>query len=249
MKRGTIEQFHTFMAGIPPGVSWAAVAELFDHTPAVVFFVKDAEGRYLAVSRSLVERYRLKDASEILGRRVKEVTPGEFGVRYSAQDQAVLKTGRPIRNRLELHWQARGRATWCLTTKLPLRDAEGKVVGLIGISHDLPELGDRASVPANLVGALDFLDEAYGESITPAGLARRAGLPPARFARFIKRIFHRTPTQLISHTRLSAAARRLAETDRSVADIAHACGFYDHSAFTRAFHAATGQTPTEFRAR
>jgi AraC-like DNA-binding protein len=39
----------------------------------------------------------------------------------------------------------------------------------------------------------------------------------------------------------------LAETDRSVADIAYACGFYDHSAMTRAFRSATNQTPSQFR--
>jgi AraC-like DNA-binding protein len=39
----------------------------------------------------------------------------------------------------------------------------------------------------------------------------------------------------------------LEESDRSVADIALDCGFYDHSAFTRAFRSATGRTPTEFR--
>jgi AraC-like DNA-binding protein len=48
-------------------------------------------------------------------------------------------------------------------------------------------------------------------------------------------------------TRLAAAARLLIETDRAVADIAYDCGFYDHSAMTRAFRSATNLTPTQFR--
>jgi AraC-like DNA-binding protein len=56
-----------------------------------------------------------------------------------------------------------------------------------------------------------------------------------------------TPSQLIAQTRLAAASRLLRETSKPVADIAHACGFYDHSAFTRAFRSATGLTPTQFR--
>jgi AraC-like DNA-binding protein len=48
-------------------------------------------------------------------------------------------------------------------------------------------------------------------------------------------------------TRLAAAARLLVETDRPVADIAYDCGFYDHSALTRAFRSATNLTPTQFR--
>ena len=83
--------------------------------------------------------------------------------------------------------------------------------------------------------------------MSPTLLAERAGIPPVRFARLIKRLFRTTPSQLIAHTRLTAASRMLEESRRPVAEIAHACGFYDHSAFTRAFRAATGMTPTRFR--
>ena len=68
-----------------------------------------------------------------------------------------------------------------------------------------------------------------------------------RFARLIKRIFRLTPNQLIMQTRIAAAARLLTESDRSVSDIAYECGFYDHSAMTRAFRSATRLTPTQFR--
>ena len=63
----------------------------------------------------------------------------------------------------------------------------------------------------------------------------------------IKRLFRITPSRLISQTRLAAASRMLEDTDKQVAEIAHASGFYDHSAFTRAFRSATGATPSEYR--
>ncbi|WP_265595340.1 helix-turn-helix transcriptional regulator [Verrucomicrobium sp. BvORR106] len=88
----------------------------------------------------------------------------------------------------------------------------------------------------------------YADPLTPAELARIAKLPTARFARIIKRIFGITPIQLISKTRIAAASRLLRETERSIAEIAHECGFYDHSAFTRAFRAVSSVTPTQFRA-
>ena len=43
--------------------------------------------------------------------------------------------------------------------------------------------------------------------------------------------------------------RLLRDTERSIADIATSCGFCEHSAFTRAFHAETGTTPKEFHYR
>ncbi len=64
----------------------------------------------------------------------------------------------------------------------------------------------------------------------------------------MRRLFGLTPSQFIAKTRIAAASRLLRETDQSVADIALACGFYDHSAFTRTFRAMTGVTPTQFRA-
>ncbi len=228
---------------------WRVIEALFAHVPDTAFFVKDAAGRYLAVNASLVERCGLQDRAELIGRRPDDVFPGDYGRIPAAQDAAVLRTGRPLHDHLEVHWSARGRPGWCLTTKLPLRDAAGKIVGLVGISRDIGTPGDRGSIPAGLAEAVDFLAEKFSEPISPAALAKRAGLPPVRFARAIKRIFRITPSQLITQTRLSAAVRLLEQSDDGVAAVALACGFYDHSAFTRAFRSASGQTPTQFRAR
>jgi PAS domain S-box-containing protein len=228
---------------------WHTVETIFDHVPDTVFFVKDAAGRYAAVNATLVQRCGLRHKAELIGRRVEEVFPRELGAVFAAQDARVLRTGRPIHDHLELHWYARGKPGWCLTTKLPLRDAAGRVAGLVGISRDLRAPGERDSIPASLADTLEFLEEKFAEPISPAQLAKRAGLSPVRFARLIKRIFRLTPSQLITQTRLAAAAQLLTDTGQSVAEIALACGFYDHSAFTRAFRSATGQTPTEFRGR
>lgn len=226
----------------------AGVAELFRRVPDTAFFVKDSAGCYVLFNQSLVDRCGLRGDHELLGRHVRDIFPAELGERYAAQDEQVLRTGRPLLDQLELHWYSHRRTGWCLTTKLPLRDAAGKVVGLMGLSRDLLALRDAAQIPAGLLGALEHLDAHYAEPVSPLTLAHRAGVSPVRFARLSKRIFQLTPTQLIAQRRLAAASRLLLETDHAVAEIALACGFYDHSAFTRAFHAATGSTPTRFRA-
>ena len=228
--------------------SLSLIEQLFDHVPDTVFFLKDVSGRYVAVNQSLVERCGLKGKTELISRRVHDVFPPELARRYAAQDETVLRTGRPIVDRLELHWYARRRAGWCLTTKMALRDGNGAIIGLVGISRDLRAPGDRESIPSTLAGTLEYLEAHFGDDVSPASLARRAGLSPIRFARLIKRIFLLTPSQLSTQTRLAAASRLLLETKQQVAEIAHACGFYDHSAFTRAFRSATGMTPTQFRA-
>jgi AraC-like DNA-binding protein len=69
----------------------------------------------------------------------------------------------------------------------------------------------------------------------------------ARFARIIKRIHGISPMQLITKTRITVGCRLLRDTDASIAQIALDCGFADHSAFTRAFRAVTGMSPSEYR--
>lgn len=231
----------------PDGLRAEDLRRLFDHLPDVVFFIKDRAGRYLAANRALAERCGVSDPAILCGRPVGAVFPEKLAARYAAQDEAVLRTGRAIMDRLELHWHRRGREGWCLTTKLPLRNGAGEVTGLVGISRDLRAPGDKEGIPGSLTGALEYLEENFGEPLTPALLAARAGLSSVRFARLIKRIFRLTPGQMITQTRLAAAARMLSETRLTVAEIAVECGFYDHSAFTRAFRSATGVTPTRFR--
>jgi PAS domain S-box-containing protein len=223
------------------------IEQLFDHVPETAFFLKDSHGRYLAVNQSLVERCGLQEKQQLIGRHVRELFPKDLAELYAAQDQAVLRTGHPVIDHLELHWYSRRRPGWCLTTKLPMKNALGEIVGVVGISRDLRAPGDRESIPSSLVPALEYLQDHCDEAISPRSLARLAGLPSVRFARLLKRIFRLTPNQLIVQTRLAAAAHLLTETDRGVADIACSCGFYDHSALTRAFRSATNLTPSQFR--
>ena len=244
MKLSTTSAIRAVASGVDPRL----LEQLFDHTPDTAFFIKDAGGRYLAVNQSLLERHGLRDKAQMLGRRPCDVCPGDFGRIPAEQDASVLRTGRPIIERLELQWYSPHKPVWCLTTKLPMRDAAGTVTGLIGISKDVRSPVAPQEIPGGVAAALARLETGFAGPLTPAELARIAQLPAARFSRIVKRIFGITPMQLISKTRLAAASRLLRDTDRSIAEIAHECGFYDHSAFTRAFRAVTSVTPTQFRA-
>lgn len=222
------------------------VENMFDHVPEIVFFIKDAEGRYIAVNKSLVERCGFEEKKQLLGLTATQIFPKDLAEIYFDQDQKVLQ-GQTIVDHLELHWYAHRKPGWCLTTKLPIFGPMNSVIGMVGISRDLLAVGRGEFVPPGLTKAMEYLESHYDEPITPGMLAQRSGLHPARFARLIKRIFGFTPSRLILQTRLSAAAKRLVETKKSIADISLDCGFYDHSALTRAFKSIINLTPTQFR--
>jgi AraC-like DNA-binding protein len=221
------------------------VADLLHDT---AFFLKDAAGRYVVVNQSLLERHGLKDKAQMIGRRPCEICPGDYGLIPTEQDMQVLRTGRPIVERLELFWRRPHVPVWGLTSKLPIRDESGGITGLIGISKDLASPASREDIPPELAEALRSLEAAFGEPVRPSSLARKAGMTPVRFARAVKRIHGITPMQWITKTRITAGCRLLRETETPVAEIALECGFSDHSAFTRAFRAVIGMTPSDFRA-
>ncbi len=220
------------------------VADLMHDT---AFFIKDVTGRYVLVNQSLVVRHGLKDKSQMLGRRPCDVCPGDYGRIPTEQDEQVLRTGRPIIERLELFWRRPNVPVWGLTSKLPIRDERGQVTGLIGISKDLASPVSRDDVSSEVARVLRYLETAYEDPVSPSSLARKAGMTAVRFARTIKRIHGISPMQLITKTRITAGCRLLRETDASIAQIALDCGFADHSAFTRAFRSVTGMSPTEHR--
>jgi PAS domain S-box-containing protein len=231
----------------PTSIDLELLSRLFDLSPDVAFFIKDAAGRYVAVNQSLVERHGLKSKSQVIGRCPREICHGEFGQIPTEQDRRVLQTGKPLIEHLEMQWLTPDNPVWCLTTKLPIRDSEGKVTGIIGFSKDLRVALNPKEIPEDFATALQEFEQSLAPESTPAWLAQRSSLSPQRLARLTKRLFGLTPSHLLTKSRIAAAARMLRENKLSISEIALACGFYDHSAFTRSFRSAIGVTPTEFR--
>ncbi len=231
----------------PMSVEVSLLEQLFDLVPEMAFFLKDGSGRYVAINQSLATRHGLQSKLEAIGKTPREICPGEFGLVPTEQDAAVLATGKPLIEHLEYQWHLPHEPVWCLTTKLPIRDPQGNIVGIVGFSRDVRVPIRAGEVPRAFARALADFEKELPADCNPAWLARRARMTPQRLARLTRRIFDLTPSQLISKTRMMAASRMLLDTPHSVSEVAHACGFYDHSAFSRSFRSATGLTPTEFR--
>ncbi len=225
----------------------ASLTRLFDQAPDVAFFVKDAVGCYISVNDSLLKRHGLKGKSSVIGKRPCDICPGDFGRIPTEQDAKVLRTGRPLIDHLEMQWDQPHKPVWCMTTKLPICELKGTVIGLFGFSRDVRVPVNCHDIPTDFAAALEFFEQELSVDVTPAWLAQQSKLTPQRLARLTKRVYGLTPSQLIAKTRIAAASRLLLDTNKSVAEVAYACGFYDHSAFTRAFHSKTGVTPSDFR--
>jgi PAS domain S-box-containing protein len=219
---------------------------LFDDVEDVVFFVKDADCRYLLVNRTLVARCGLVRKSEVIGKSSADVYPSPFGAEYLVQDQQIVATEQPIKDKLELQLYAQGAPGWCLTHKSPIHGSDKRIVGMTGISRDLHIPQANGEELAGMSIVIDHIRSHYGEPMRLEDLAAMASLSPYRLEQRMKRIFRLTVGQFIMHTRIDSARDRLKNTAKSIADIAIRCGFCDQSAFTRQFKAITGLTPLQF---
>jgi AraC-like DNA-binding protein len=241
------------MANIDPLRSIVAnsafVEVLFDRVPDVVFFLKDLDGRYRVVNRTLVDRCGVRSKDDLIGRTSREVFPEPLGARFLEQDLAVCRTATPISNQLELHLYPNRLEGWCLTDKIPLCDHDGCAVGLAGISRDQQPTAENTEGYAELAAVLDHVRSHFHEPMRVENLAAIAGLSTYQLNRRLRLLLGITAGQLVTKTRIDAASAMLRETRRAIAEIAHACGYFDQSAFSRVFRRTVGLTPVQYRRR
>lgn len=111
-------------------------AALLDLIPAQIFY-KDTHNRYLRVNRNVEETAGLK-ACEIEGRLASEVFPG-YGELFFQQDLAVITTGEPLYGIIEAVPNASGKHRLGRSDKIPLKDAAGKVTGILNLVYDITD--------------------------------------------------------------------------------------------------------------
>jgi len=262
------------LAGPPAAVAALSpdlLQRLFDTLPDVVFFAKDLQGRYTHASRTLLERLRLDDLSQLRGRRADEVFPAPLGQRFAEQDDAVLRDGTDIEGQLELHLYPNRAPGWCLTHKFAWRAeapaaarrgrgrahaaSRGAVIGLVGVSRDLEpsqraaaHAAGRGETYARVAQVVERMQKDFAEPLEIRALADEAGLSIAQLERLFVQLYRLGPRQWLARQRLDAAMARLdGDDEASVAAIAHDCGYSDHSAFTRQFRRMVGMSPSEWR--
>ena len=111
---------------------------LIDNIPDSIYS-KDMSCRKTLANLAEVRNLRVTSEAEVLGKDDFELYPKELAEGFFADDQLVLRTGQPMLNREEYIFDEKGEKRWLLTSKLPLRDKEGRTIGLAGISRDITE--------------------------------------------------------------------------------------------------------------
>lgn len=229
-----------------PGLG-EALLELMGELSSVIFCVKGADGRYTQVNDAFVRRTPATAAAGVLGRTADELFAPELSARYAEQDAEVLTTGRPLRHELELIRPAGGTPGWYLTSKMPLRGADGTVTGVVTVSEDLRTADADDPTLTSLARVVELVHSRLDSPPRLAELAAAGDCSTSALERRVRRVFGLSPTQLVLRARIDAARTLLTDTDTPLAEIAVRCGFYDQPSFTRQFGRLAGETPGQHR--
>ena len=109
---------------------------LIDNLPDAIY-VKDSACRKTIANLTDVHNMGRTSEAEVLGKNDFDLFPADVAVTFFADDRSVIETGRPVLNREEYFIDAQGRKSWLLTSKLPLKNDEGQIIGLVGIGRDI----------------------------------------------------------------------------------------------------------------
>ena len=132
---------------------------LMENLPDFIYF-KDSQSRFIRTSVSFARRLGLKHPSEMLGKTDLDFFAADHALMWLEDERNIMKTGAPLFDVEErLAFLDRPDA-WDITTKMPLRDSEGTIVGTFGISHDITGRKQLEAKNQELATLVDSADDA-----------------------------------------------------------------------------------------
>lgn len=223
------------------------ILEALERVPGSMFMIKNLDSKYIFMSRALKESIHLPVCFDVVDKTDFDLFPRIIAENFRQNDRQVFKSGRPLINEIHATGFFDHPTSWCYSSKFPLRDRRGKVIGLITINERYADVMGQDAELNRLLPAIDHISHRYTERITIAALARRCAFSESHFMRVFKQRMKMTPYAFVEQVRMFHATEALQHGAASVAEIASNCGFYDPSSFVKQFKKFTGSTPLKYR--
>lgn len=124
-----------------------------DNIPDAIY-LKDIKGRKLLANKADVRNIGLENESDVIGKTDFDLFPKEIAEQFWNKDQQVLKNGKKIIDVEEELINEKNEKKWLSTSKIPYCNAEGKIIGLVGIGHDITRRKKDEEEKLNMVKEL-----------------------------------------------------------------------------------------------
>ncbi len=224
------------------------VIELFDYLEDTPVWMKDEAGHYEWVNVSFLINFGVKTRAEIIGRTDYDFCTEVLANQYRLDDERVLR-GERILSRVELVGRFNHTARWCVTSKVPLRDADGRIVGTAGVTRPVSPREEATPADSQLSVAIRYISQHYADRITNEDLAKTCGLSVRAFERQFQAAYHSSPHDYLRQLRVRMSCSALVFSRKSLAEVATEFGFADQSHFTKEFRKFMSETPRAYRTR
>jgi PAS domain S-box-containing protein len=126
---------------------------LLENLPDRIYF-KDGQSRFMRISRAVADQFKLGHPREAVGKTDFDFFTLEHAQAALEDEQQVMRTGDAMLGKVEKETLPSGLVTWALTSKMPLKDKEGRVIGNFGISRDITaikRIEDQLATERNLL--------------------------------------------------------------------------------------------------
>jgi PAS domain S-box-containing protein len=111
---------------------------LLENIPDLVYF-KDRESRFIKASKAMLKRFNISKLNGLIGKTDFDIQDPEHAQQAFNDEQKIIKSGKSIVNKLEAEHFG-GEIKWVSSSKVPLKDRKGEIIGVFGISRDISEL-------------------------------------------------------------------------------------------------------------
>jgi two-component system sensor histidine kinase/response regulator len=135
---------------------------LIDNVPDFMY-VKDTQGRFVVANLHLARELGLGTPEELLGKSDFDFFPHHLAAGFYEDEQKVIRSGQPMLNREEMGIDRQGNATHILTTKVPVLDKGGRVIGIAGVGVDITRRKQAEQVLREAQGAAEAASKAKSE--------------------------------------------------------------------------------------
>jgi AraC-like DNA-binding protein len=239
----TTQDIHEFLSCSPI----SEFMKMYDVLPDVLFWIKNHHGQIMHANKFFLEHIGVRTLEQALGLTDYDFAPRQLAKQYVEDDKRVLK-GELVTDRLEMNSVGSGDMAWFTTTKRPLLNSGGDIIGSYGITRHLEKTSIALSGIEALKTPVNYIRKNYMRPISLGVLADVSHLSISALERRFKKFLSKTPKQYIIDVRLEHARRLLVETTLPIALVAEQSGFVDASYFSRRFKRKFALLPSEFRA-